>query len=131
MGKVLIEKCLNNVPNKFELSILAMNRAKEIISGSKTDIETTRFTKKSINKSLKEIEEGKLDIPAMEEKIKKNLLINNLFLKESSKYEEDSGNDTTSDTDIANDDISDFDDVEDDLDDDLEDDLEDDFEEEK
>ena len=106
MGKVLIEKCLNNVPNKFELSILAMNRAKEI-------------------------EEGKLDIPAMEEKIKKNLLINNLFLKESSKYEEDSGNDTTSDTDIANDDISDFDDVEDDLDDDLEDDLEDDFEEEK
>lgn len=125
MNKVLIEKCLNNVPNKFELSVLAMNRAKEILLGAKTNVETTRFTKKSVNKALKEVEEGYLDIPSLKEKIKKSLLVNDLFLKESNKYEEDAAMDDL-DADI------DAGEADDDLDDDLEDDLEDDeFEEEK
>ena len=56
MTAVSMEKCLLNVPNKFELSVLAMNRAKEILlNENSTDIETTRFTKKCVNKSLKEM----------------------------------------------------------------------------
>ena len=130
MQKVLIEKCLNNVPNKFELSILVMNRAKEILLGAKTDIETTRFTKKSINKALKEVEEGKLDIAEMEEKIKTNLLTDNLFLKDASKYDEEGNSDDFDNTDLDSDDIDDdLDDADDEFDDDIDDDLDGDIDE--
>ena len=132
MQKVLIEKCLSNVPNKFELSILVMNRAKEILLGAKTDVETTRYTKKSINKALKEVEENKLDIKEMEEKIKTNLLTDNLFLKDTTKYDEDTSSDDLDNADFDNDDIDDdLDDMDDEFDDDVEDDLDDNVDEDE
>ena len=106
MDKVLIEKCLDNTPNKFELSILVMNRAKEILAGSKTNVETTKYTKKSINKALKEIQNEDLDIESLKERIKANSLNNNLFLKEKNKYED-------TDVDDSLEDIDSLDDIED------------------
>lgn len=103
MDKVLIEKCLDNTPNKFELSILVMNRAKEILSGSKTNIETTKYTKKSINKALKEIQNEDLDIESLKERIKANSLTNNLFLKEKDKYEDVEEDDSLEDIDSLDD----------------------------
>ena len=103
MDKVLIEKCLDNTPNKFELSILVMNRAKEILSGSKTNIETTKYTKKSINKALKEIQNEDLDIELLKERIKANSLTNNLFLKEKDKYEDVEEDDSLEDIDSLDD----------------------------
>lgn len=84
MTAVSIEKCLVNVPNKFELTVLAMNRAKEILlNENATDVETTKFTKKCVNKSLKEIEENKVNIDVLKDKIKADLTINNMFLKDN------------------------------------------------
>ena len=85
MSAVSIEKCLDKVPNKFTLSVLSMNRAKEILLSDKSEVETTRYTKKSVNKSLKEIEENILDIDSFKEKIKEDLTINtnNPFSKEN------------------------------------------------
>ena len=131
MQKVLIEKCLNNVPNKFELSILVMNRAKEILLGAKTDIETTRFTKKSINKALKEVEENKLDIKEMEEKIKTNLLTDNLFLKDTTKYDEETSSDDLDNADFDYENIDDLDDSDGEFEDDLDDDLDDNMDEDE
>lgn len=113
MEKVLIEKCLNNIPNKFELSILVMNRAKEILSGSRTDIETTRYTKKSVNKALKEIENNELDIDSLKERIRNNSFNSDLFLKESNKIDDSYEDSDNYDLDDNLDDDDSFDESED------------------
>ena len=81
MENVSIEKCLEKIPNKFELSVVAMNRARNILLGAKTDIKDNKYAKKSVNKSLVEIENQKLDLESFRNDIKQNLLINNLFIK--------------------------------------------------
>ncbi|MDR2777632.1 MAG: DNA-directed RNA polymerase subunit omega [Rickettsiales bacterium] len=80
---VSVEKCLDVVPNKFRLAIIVMNRARDLQTKAKPDVEVSKFARKSINKTLYEIRSGSLDIPSMEEKIKKDLLTNNLFPKSS------------------------------------------------
>lgn len=84
-----MEKCLDKVPNRFDLSVLVMNRAKEILLNNKTDVETTKFTKKSIKKSLKEIEDGMVDLDVLKERVKESLITNNLFLKEVNNLKDD------------------------------------------
>lgn len=81
MVAVSVERCLDIIPNKFKLAIITMNRARSILLGNHTDIENTKYTKKSINKTLREIEDNKLDLDLIEKEIRKNLLINNLFSK--------------------------------------------------
>ena len=94
-----------------------MNRAKEILAGSKTNIETTKYTKKCINKALKEIETNDIDIEELKERIKNSALNDNLFLKEKNKYEDNENYNNDSD------------DLDENLDDDIEDDLDDETEE--
>lgn len=90
MENVSIEKCLEKIPNKFELSVVAMNRARNILLGAKTDIKDNKYAKKSVNKSLVEIENQKLDLESFRNDIKQNLLINNLFIKNiNDNYETD------------------------------------------
>lgn len=81
MVAVSVERCLDIIQNKFKLAIITMNRARSILLGNHTDIENTKYTKKSINKTLREIEDNKLDLDLIEKEIGKNLLINNLFSK--------------------------------------------------
>lgn len=120
MSEFLIEKCLETVPNRFELSILAMNRAKELLHGAKSKVETTKYTKKAVNKAIKEIENNEVDLEELKEKIKRNLLVNNLFLKDNKNFE-DAGNTGL--------DLKTEDDFDDDMDDDLGDDFSDDLDE--
>lgn len=112
--KISIEKCLNVVPNKFELTVLAMNRARDLLMGAVSEIETGKYTKKQVNKALKEIELQQIDLNALREKIKKNILNNNLFLKDVKQDEEDSnvddGDDLNDDLDLKDDDLTDDDD---------------------
>ena len=117
MENVSIEKCLEKIPNKFELSVVAMNRARNILLGAKTDIKDNKYAKKSVNKSLIEIENQKLDLEAFRNDIKQNLLINNLFIKNiNDNYETDKDDhNDSSDLSITEEDIdneSDLDDYE-------------------
>lgn len=117
MENVSIEKCLEKIPNKFELSVVAMNRARNILLGAKTDIKDNKYAKKSVNKSLIEIENQKLDLESFRNDIKQNLLINNLFIKNiNDNYETDKDDhNDSSDLSITEEDIdneSDLDDYE-------------------
>ncbi len=112
MERISIEKCLKEIPNKFKLAVIAMNRARSILLGSKTSVADTKYAKKSVNKSLIEIENEKIDLDSFEKEVRHNLLVNNLFLKDTHSVSDidtnDSGNviDLSADTDI---DLSDSD----------------------
>jgi DNA-directed RNA polymerase omega subunit len=103
MGNVIdkpvsVEKCLEKIPNKFRLAVFTMGRARDLLLGAKTTIENTKYTKRSINKTLQEIEDNKLNLVELENKIKNDLLTNNLFLKNIHTASDDEitgGEDTT------------------------------------
>jgi DNA-directed RNA polymerase omega subunit len=67
---VSVERCLNVVPNKFELTVLVINRAKELFLGASSEVADGKYTKKQINKALVEIEKQIIDMDALREKIK-------------------------------------------------------------
>jgi DNA-directed RNA polymerase subunit omega len=109
--RVSIEDCLGAVPNKFELTVFAMNRAKELLLGASSEIPDGRYTKKQVNKALKEIEEGILDISLLKEKVKKFITNNDLFLKDTKTSNADSEDDGSGaeDGELVGDDLKDID----------------------
>ena len=105
MEKVSIEKCLEEIPNKFKLAVIAMNRARTILLGSKTSVTDTKYAKKSVNKSLIEIENEKIDLDSFEKEVKQNLLVNNLFLKDTHSVSDVDTNDSDNVIDLSDSDI--------------------------
>ncbi|MDR2760919.1 MAG: DNA-directed RNA polymerase subunit omega [Rickettsiales bacterium] len=80
---ISIEKCLGVVPNKFDLTVLAINRAKELILGASSELDGEEGRqRKCVNAALLEIERGAIDIDALREKVKEYIANNNLFLKD-------------------------------------------------
>ena len=69
MARVTVEDCVIVVPNRFELCLVAINRAKSILSGAPTTL--NKKEKPSVI-SLREIAEGGIDI----ENIRKNIVRN-------------------------------------------------------
>jgi len=69
MARVTVEDCVVIVPNRFELCLVAINRAKSILSGAATCLD--RQEKPSVI-SLREIADGDIDI----EQIRKNIVRN-------------------------------------------------------
>ena len=88
---VSIEKCLDVVPNKFDLTIYAMNRAKELLAGAEPMVSNNKTAKKQINQALLEIQENKIDIAELRDRIENNILNNNNFLKDTKQDEDDMG----------------------------------------
>lgn len=112
MERVSIEKCLKEIPNKFKLAVIAMNRARSILLGSKTSVADTKYAKKSVNKSLIEIENEKIDLDSFEKEVRHNLLVNNLFLKDTHSVSDIDANDSNNVIDLSADtdiDLSDSD----------------------
>ena len=69
MARVTVENCLDKVNDRFELVIVASQRAKELYNGSPAMIE--KDDDKNTVISLREIEENKLNI----EKIKDDVIL--------------------------------------------------------
>lgn len=65
MARVTVEDCVLKVPNRFELVLLAAQRAKDIGSGAPMKVEEDRDKKTVI--ALREIEEDKLDLSDLED----------------------------------------------------------------
>lgn len=56
MARITVEDCLDHIPNRFELVLLAAKRAKQLLKGSRPMVESEN---KEIVTSLREIAAGK------------------------------------------------------------------------
>ena len=70
MARVTVEDCVEKVPNRYELLMVAAQRAKDIESGSPLQVE--RDNDKNAVVALREIAEGKVSI----EELQKSLVMN-------------------------------------------------------
>ena len=59
MARITVEDCLENVPNRFSLVLLAAERTKQILKGEPVLIEDYRENKEVVT-SLREIAAGKV-----------------------------------------------------------------------
>lgn len=67
MARITVEDCVTVVPNRFELCLVASNRAKSILSGSATTLDVKE---KPAVIALREIADHLVDVDA----IKKNIV---------------------------------------------------------
>jgi len=70
MARITVEDCVKVVTNRFELCLIASNRAKAILSGAHTDFE--RKEKPAVI-ALREIAGEMLDIEAQRQNIIRNI----------------------------------------------------------
>lgn len=148
MAKITIEDCLQKVPNRFELALLAANRTKSLINGAESLIENTK-NERNVVLSLREIANDKLNLDELRSSIGKNLVYGHAFGYEDDTFvteEEEEGDNFGTAPDSFNEitepkksspkkenfDVDPLDDFDDDIslkdiDDDLEEDIDDDY----
>lgn len=83
MARVTVEDCVTKVPNRFELVLLAGERAKELSMGAPLTVE--RDNDKNTVVALREIEEGTVSV----DNIRDNLVSSMQRNVKSSEKEED------------------------------------------
>jgi DNA-directed RNA polymerase subunit omega len=66
MARITVEDCVEVVPNRFELCLIASNRAKAILSGSSTNLD--RKEKPAVI-ALREIASDSIDVEAQRKNI--------------------------------------------------------------
>ncbi len=71
MARVTVEDCVLQVPNRFELVMLAAHRARGLGSGAELHVERDRDKNPVV--ALREIAEQKLDLAGLEEAFTKTL----------------------------------------------------------
>ena len=71
MARVTVEDCIHLIPNRFELILLAAERAREITGGSA--IYVSRDNDKNPVIALREIAESQVDLEELRQSIIKNL----------------------------------------------------------
>lgn len=57
MARITVEDCLEKVPNRFQLVLLAARRAKQLLKGARPLVESDN---KEVVAALREIAEGKV-----------------------------------------------------------------------
>ena len=77
MARVTVEDCILKVPNRFELVMLAAQRARDISAGAKETVE--RDNDKGPVVALREIADDTLKLPELEESLVKGLQKHVLF----------------------------------------------------
>jgi DNA-directed RNA polymerase subunit omega len=60
MARITIEDCLSRIPNRFELTLAATNRARQISAGSTPLVESARDKPTVI--ALREVAAGKVGV---------------------------------------------------------------------
>lgn len=74
MARVTVEDCVKVVPNRFELCLIANNRAKSILSGAKTTLD---LKEKPSVIALREIASDLVDINKVRENIIESTKVKN------------------------------------------------------
>ena len=72
MARVTVEDCVEKIPNRYELLLVAAQRAKDIESGS--PIKVDRDNDKNSVVALREIAEGKADIEDLQKSLAEQFL---------------------------------------------------------
>lgn len=57
MARITVEDCMEKVPNRFELVLLAARRAKQLLKGARPLVESDN---KEVVAALREVGEGKV-----------------------------------------------------------------------
>ena len=70
MARITVEDCVTVVPNRFELCLIASNRAKSILSGAPTTLDRNE---KPAVVALREIAEHLIDIDAVKRSITRTI----------------------------------------------------------
>lgn len=70
MARITVEDCVTIVPNRFELCLVASNRAKGILSGANTDLD--RKEKPAVI-ALREVAEGLIDVEGVRRNIVRSI----------------------------------------------------------
>ena len=70
MARITVEDCVTVVPNRFELCLVASNRAKSILSGAGTSLD--RKEKPAVI-ALREIAEGLIDVDNVKQNIVRSI----------------------------------------------------------
>ncbi|MBM4270203.1 MAG: DNA-directed RNA polymerase subunit omega [Deltaproteobacteria bacterium] len=65
MARVTVEDCLERVPSRFELVLLAARRAKQLLKGSRPLVETDN---KEVVTALREVAASKVSAVYLEER---------------------------------------------------------------
>jgi DNA-directed RNA polymerase subunit omega len=63
MARITVEDCLEKVPNRFQLVLLAARRAKQLLKGARPLVESDN---KEVVSALREIAEGKVTMEIRE-----------------------------------------------------------------
>ena len=71
MARITVEDCVTVVPNRFELCLIASNRAKSILSGAPTTLDRNE---KPAVVALREIAEHLIDIDAVKRSITRTII---------------------------------------------------------
>lgn len=59
MARITVEDCLKQIPNRFELVLLASRRAKQLLKGARPLVETDN---KEVVTALREVAETKVEM---------------------------------------------------------------------
>lgn len=77
MARVTVEDCILKVPNRFELVLLAAQRARDISAGARETI--SRDNDKGPVVALREIAEGTIDLETLEDTVVRGLQKHAIF----------------------------------------------------
>ena len=74
MARITVEKCLKNVPSRFDLILLASKRARQLASTSRGLLVETKDDKNTLI-ALEEIEEGLIDKETLDRTLEEDVLL--------------------------------------------------------
>ena len=74
MARITVEKCLEHVPSRFDLILLASGRARQLSTTSREPMVETNNDKNTLI-ALREIEEGLIDAETLERTLEEDVLL--------------------------------------------------------
>ena len=84
MARITVEDCLEKIPSRFDLILMASKRARQLSTTSRDPLVEWDNDKPTLV-ALREIEEGLLDIKTLEKTLEEDLLLDEFSVPTSSE----------------------------------------------
>ena len=84
MARITVEDCLEKIPSRFDLILMASKRARQLSTTSREPLVEWDNDKPTLV-ALREIEEGLLDIETLEKTLEEDLLLDEFSVPTSSE----------------------------------------------
>ena len=85
MARITVEKCLEHVPSRFDLILLASGRARQLSTTSREPMVETNNDKNTLI-ALREIEEGLIDAETLEKTLEEDVLLDQFSTSKPVSY---------------------------------------------